>query len=326
MSVLPRIALAVGDPAGIGPEISLKAALDPGVREVCRPVLVGDPEVIAVHARKSGLQPELALYEAIEAVEWSGKDRLPVLARKQFVPGTLQLGSNSAENGRSSLDSAQAAIEAAAAGHVEAVVAAPQTQSAIAKAGIAFDGYPTFVARVLGLPLDDVFLMLCFDGRRIAHVTLHHSVRKSIDLITTERVLHCIRSTRNALVRAGEAEPVIAVSGLNPHAGEDGLFGEEDAQIILPAIVQAREEGLSVKGPLGADLLMHENADAHIVMLHDQGHIPAKLLAKHRTAGHTIGAGIKFSSVAHGSAPDIAGQNKGDPEAVINAINTLIVR
>ena len=224
--------------------------------------------------------------------------------------------------GRAALASCRRAIAAALAGDVDAVVAAPHNQTAIAAAGIAFDGYPGFLARETGTREDDVFLMLCFGGRRIVHCTLHVSVRDALALITQERVGGAIRATDAALRRLGIARPKILVGGLNPHAGEGGLFGREEIEIIAPAIAAMRQT-TDVDGPFGCDTMLNRrDADAYIVMLHDQGHIPAKL-AGTQSAAVAIGTPVLFSSVAHGTAMDIAGKGIADPAALIAAIGVL---
>ena len=320
---LPRIAIATGDPAGIGPEIALKAALDARVRSLCRPLLVGDPAAVETHARTSGLSPSLHVLKKPSEAQWSdGTVNLLDARDGSNVP--VKIGTVDAAYGRASLASAGRAIKAALAGDVEAVVAAPQTERSIAAAGIAFDGYPSFVARETGTPVNDVYLMICFDQSRIVHATLHVSVREAVALITPERVDRVIRVTDASLKKLGIAQPKIFVSGLNPHAGEDGLFGSEEIDIILPSIDRANKDGIDVSGPFGADTMFRQKGcDAYIVMLHDQGHIAAKLQAFNRTAGLSIGSPILFSSVAHGSAHDIAGKGQADPGAMIEAITRL---
>jgi 4-hydroxythreonine-4-phosphate dehydrogenase len=304
---LPLIAITLGDPAGIGPEIALKAALDRRVRALCRPLLVGDRFVLDLQARHCGLAGRLAEIELIEV-----RTEAPAL------------GETRAAHGRAAIDAARAAIDLALRGSVDAVVAAPQTERAIKLAGIDFDGYPSFVARLSGLPVDDVFLMLCFDRARIVHATLHVSLRQAIALITRKRIGKAIAAAEAALRRLGSPRPRLAVAGLNPHAGEDGLFGSEESEIIGPAIAAARGAGVDVDGPFGADTLFQRPGyDAVIVMYHDQGHVAAKLQAPNRAAGLAIGAPVLFSSVAHGSALDIAGQNRASPEAMIAAITLL---
>jgi 4-hydroxythreonine-4-phosphate dehydrogenase len=319
---LPRIAIATGDPAGIGPEIALKAALDARVRASCRPLLVGDPAAVEMHAKAAGLTPRLIVVAKATDADW-GNGALNLLDGRDGTNTPVEFGKVDAAYGRASLAAARRAIQAALAHEVEAVVAAPQTERSIAAAGVAFDGYPSFVARETQTPISDVFLMICFDDKRIVHATLHVSVREALALITRERVEHVIRVTDASLKKLGIAKPTICVSGLNPHAGEEGLFGRDEIEIIEPAIAAAAKSGIAVTGPFGADTMFRKSCDAFIVMLHDQGHIAAKLLAFNRTAGLSIGSPILFSSVAHGSAHDIAGKGVADPGAMIEAITRL---
>ena len=298
----------MGDPGGIGPEIAVKAALDKRVRAICEPVIVGAKDALEAHA---GSLKNLSLVET--------------------APREFHVGEIHPEHGLAALDAARAAIHGAMAGHYHAVVAAPHSETAIHAAGIEFDGYPSFVARTAGLAPEDGILMLCFEhaGRevRIAHVTLHASVRKALAMITTARVLRTIQAVDTALKKMGVEKPKIAVSGVNPHAGEGGLFGDEEQAVVMPAIEAARAQGITVDGPIGADLLIQRAGyDACIVMLHDQGHVAAKLLAPQRAAGLAIGTPVLFSSVAHGAAFDIAGQNRADPTAMVEAITRLVAR
>jgi 4-hydroxy-L-threonine phosphate dehydrogenase PdxA len=303
----PAIGIASGDPAGIGPEIAVKAALDPRVLEICRPVLVGDRAVFEMHG-------SLGTTELLQV--------------DQAKP---QLGKIRPEHGKAALAAAEAAIRAAMAGRFEAVVAAPHTEAAIHAAGIEFDGYPSFVARVAGMAPEDGILMLCFEhgGRevRIPHVTLHMGIGEALRRITKARILRTLKAADEALKRMGIEKPKIAVGGVNPHAGEQGAFGREEIEIVEPALGEARAAGLDVTGPIGADtLLQREGFDAYAVMFHDQGHVAAKCLAPQRVAGLTIGTPVLFSSVAHGSALDIAGQGRAQHGAMVEAITRLVGR
>lgn len=320
---LPIIAIATGDPAGIGPEISMKTALDPAVRAICRPLLFGEPTVVQRHAKACGIGAAIRIVER-PADGAASAGTIALVACPSDEVAEIGFGTNSAASGRASLFAASEAIKAARAGAVDAVVAAPQNQTSIALAGIEFDGYPSFVARQTGLDPRDVYLMLCFDQVKIVHCTLHVSVREAISLITRERVGHVIKVADATLKRLGIAEPRICVGGLNPHAGEGGLFGSEDAEIIKPAIGDAVAAGIRASGPFGADTMFHKkDCDAFIVMLHDQGHITAKLLARNATAGLAIGSPILFSSVAHGSGHDIVGKGEASPKAMIEAVTRL---
>ena len=270
---------------------------------MCEPVLIGSRAVLAAHGR---------VPKTVTVVE---------TPRREFHVGEIR-----PEHGLAALDAAKAAIEGAIAGKFRAVVAAPHSETAIRAAGIDFDGYPSFVARCAGLAPEEGILMLCFahEGReiRIPHVTLHTSVREAVAMVSSERVLKTIRATHAALKQLRISTPKIAVSGLNPHAS-----GREEEKIISPAIERAREEKIAADGPIGADtLIQRAGYDAYIVMLHDQGHVAAKLLAPNRAAALTIGTPVLFSSVAHGAAFDIAGRNRADPSAMVEAITRVATR
>ena len=304
MLAKPRIAIAIGDPAGIGPEIAIKASLSRKVRNICDPVLVGDYEVLARYAHTlSKPTPE---------------DIVDVGA---INVNFLTPGESDAACGRAIIEYASKAVDLAEAGDVHAVVACPQTQSSIKAAGVEFDGYPSWLARRTGTNPDDVFMMLVSDRFRIAHATLHLGIRNALDIIDTARILRVLNATNVVLQRIGIERPRVAVSGINPHASEDGLFGSEEAEIILPAIEKARAAGIDANGPFGADTMyLDKNFDAYVVMYHDQGHIPAKLVGFDGTAAFAIGTPLLFSSVAHGSALDIAGRGKANANALIWAI------
>jgi 4-hydroxy-L-threonine phosphate dehydrogenase PdxA len=240
---------------------------------------------------------------------------------REFCTGEIR-----PEHGLAALDAARTAIEGALAGKYHAVVAAPHSETAIRAAGIEFDGYPSFVARTAGLPAEAGILMLCFQNEerevRIAHVTLHTAVRRAVEMISPERIARTVAAVHEALLKIGIEQPKIAVSGLNPHAA-----GDEELGIIAPAIESCRNAGMSADGPIGADtLIQRKGYDAYVVMLHDQGHIAAKLLAPNRAVALAIGTPVLFSSVAHGAAFDIAGENRADPAAMVEAITRLVTR
>ena len=318
-----KIAIATGDPAGIGPEIAIKAALDPAVRAACDPVLVSDPGVVARHAEACGIAVDLHAIERVADADWTGGS-LNVLDCHQPAAAKLELGRIDPAAGRASIAFCGTAVKAALAGEVDAVAAAPQHETSIAQAGIKFDGHPSFVARETGTPEDDAYMMLCFGNMRIAHCTLHRSVRAAIGEVTPERVERVIAVTERTLRRLGIGRPRIAVSGLNPHAGEGGLFGTEEIEIIKPAIEKFSGGQYAVTGPFGADTMFALNdIDAFVVMLHDQGHILAKAMAPNATVALTIGTPILFASVAHGTGHDIAGKGVASPKAMIEAVLQL---
>jgi 4-hydroxythreonine-4-phosphate dehydrogenase len=311
----PNIAVPVGDPNGIGPEIALMAALDPAVHGVAKPNLVADQAVIETVASELGLEQKLtqALSDgaiATHPIEAFGEKRKP--------------GEVSGQAGAAAVAYAEAAIALVEADEAAAVVAGPHNETAVAKAGIPFSGYPGLLAKATGVVPDDVFLMLVTPRFRLVHVTLHVGLRRALDSLTEKRVLSAIQATHDALRAIGIERPRIGVGGINPHAGEGGLFGDEDDVITVPAVAMARAKGLSVDGPIGADLLLSEgDHDASVVMFHDQGHIPAKLEGRGNAFGITIGAPVLFSTVAHGSAHDIAGLGRADPSPLAGAINKM---
>jgi 4-hydroxythreonine-4-phosphate dehydrogenase len=181
------------------------------------------------------------------------------------------------------------------------------------------------MARLADLPEDHVFLMLVGGGVRIVHATLHERLQDALRRLTPELIVRAADAAAEALCALGLGRPRIGVFGINPHAGEGGLFGDDATRVTLPAVEQLRARGLDVHGPVGADLMLsqREGFDAFVAMYHDQGHIPVKLLAGRGASALSIGAGTLFSSVGHGAAFDIAGKGEADPEAVMRTIALL---
>jgi len=307
---LAQLALAAGDPNGIGPEIALKALAALPEADRSRITLFGPRSVLERTAAQLGLDAILRATRLVEAGE------LPASAA---VPGRID-----AAAGASTVASATAAIEACRRGEVDAVVACPHHETAIHQAGIAFSGYPSLVARVCGLPDEAVFLMLVGGGLRIVHATLHESVRTALARLSPQLVADAVRAGARACALLGVENPSIGVFGINPHASEGGLFGPEDGAIVEPAVATLRAEGYRVDGPAGSDLLLSQRRhDLYVAMLHDQGHIPIKLLAPQAASALSIGGDTLLSSVGHGSAMDIAGRGIADPEAVLRTIALL---
>jgi 1,2-dihydroxy-3,5-cyclohexadiene-1,4-dicarboxylate dehydrogenase len=305
-----RLALAIGDPNGIGPEIAIKAlaALAPARRRFI--TLYGPAAVIESTAGQLELGPVL------EAVRIVDVGRMPAHA---FEPGRI-----AAEAGASAIASASAAIEACRRQEVAAVVACPHHETAVHQAGIDFSGYPSLVARVCRVPEDSVFLLLVGGGLRIVHATLHESVQQALDRLSPELVVAAVRAGLRACALLGVEQPATALFGINPHASEGGLFGPHDARVTIPAAERLRAEGLPVDGPAGADVLLSERRhDLYCAMLHDQGHIPVKLLAPRAASALSVGAEALLSSVGHGSAMDIAGLGRADASALVRTIDLL---
>ena len=304
-----RLALATGDPHGIGPEIVLKALAAMSATDRQRITVHGPKRVLEQAAGICGLQPLLSQIEVVEAGS---------------LTGDANFGVVDADAGASAVAAATSAIEACRRGEADAVVACPHHETAIHKAGIAFSGYPSLVARVCAVPEDDVFLMLVGGGLRIVHATLHEGVRGALGRLTPQLVHRATKAGLRACALLGEPQPSVALFGINPHASEDGLFGVEDEEITVPAAAALRAAGVAVDGPAGADLLLSQRRHGlYVAMLHDQGHIPIKLLAPNASSALSIGAEVMLSSVGHGSAMDIAGRGVADPTALLRTIALL---
>lgn len=308
--MMKRIALSVGDPNGIGPEIVLKAlealAGDAGLQVT----VFGPAEVLRRAARVSGLEHVLGHVDLRPCGE------LPA--------ASAVWGEVNAKAGASAVACATAAIRACQAGEFDAVVAGPHHETAIAQAGIAFSGYPSLLARVCGQREDSVFLLLVGGGLRIVHVTLHESVATALARITPELVVSATQAGVRACRMMGMAQPAVGLFGINPHASEGGLFGPEDEALVVPAAERLRALGLNITGPQGADVLLAARAhDLYVAMLHDQGHIPVKLLAPQAASALSIGADVVLASTGHGSAMDIAGSGQARPDALLRSMRLV---
>ena len=296
-----RIGIVIGDPNGIGPEIAVKAAKKFAGGGI-EPVLVGDEFVIREYG---GAGLAIAPVDALEAAG--------------FSPGRID-----PRAGAATVAYVREAVRLAAAGEIAAIVACPQSETAINSAGIKFSGYAGLLAQLTGTPEDKVFLMLVAAGLRIAHVTLHESVASALGRMTVERIVEAGLAAVKAVKRLGVPNPKLGVFGINPHAGEDGLFGDEDDRIARPAVARLRDLGVLVDGPAGADVMLSQRKhDVYLAMFHDQGHIPMKLLSPLRSSALSIGTPVLFSSVGHGSAHGIAGKGLADPVSVIETFALL---
>jgi 1,2-dihydroxy-3,5-cyclohexadiene-1,4-dicarboxylate dehydrogenase len=311
MSAAPRrIALSLGDPNGIGPEIVLKAIDALAGESRVRLTVFGAPAVLERAAAVTGLQ------KVLQGLDLRPAGELPAAAAK---PGQVN-----AEAGASAVAAATAAIQATRAGEFDAVVAGPHHETAIAQAGIPFTGYPSLLARVCGQPEDTVFLLLVGGGLRIVHVTLHESVATALARLTPDLVVAAVQAGLRGCSAIGVEQPKVALFGINPHASEGTLFGPEDQQIVVPAAQRLRGQGVDVTGPQGADVLLADRKhDLYVAMLHDQGHIPVKMLAPQAASAISIGADVLLASTGHGSAMDIAGTGAARPDALLRSLRLL---
>jgi 4-hydroxy-L-threonine phosphate dehydrogenase PdxA len=311
-----RIALAIGEPNGIGPEIAVSAAAQLHGNGV-ELVLVGDAFVLRHYMQRHAPQQKLVAFgtkgDGLPFVD------VPALPGEAFRPGEIL-----AQAGAATVAYVRAAVGLAQQGEVDAVIGCPHSETSINRAGITFSGYPGLIAQLTATPEDRVFLLLVSPELKIGHVTLHERLNNALARITPELVVDAAVAVIEATRSLGIAQPRLGVFGINPHAGEDGLFGEDDSLINVPAVARLREMGYSVDGPAGADLLLSQRRhDVYLAMYHDQGHIPIKLLSPLEASALSVGSGIVFSSVGHGCAYDIAGRGTADPKAALRTVRML---
>ena len=312
---LPIVAITMGDPAGVGPEVLLKAL--PEVLSFCRPFIIGDIEVLEEVKRLTGLP--LQLLEVMAPDEAQG-ERIPVLSLTHLV--SFPQGRPTAEGGEAAYRYILKAVELLKEGVVEAMVTAPISKEALHLAGHPYPGHTELLAELSGTK--DYVMMLAGGRLRVALVTTHMALREVPSALSEERIYKTLRITHRALRDYfGIEGPRLAVCALNPHAGEGGLFGDEE-EMIRAAVRRARDEGVETEGPLPADSLFFYAAqgkwDGVVAMYHDQGLIPLKLL--HFRDGVNITLGLPFvrTSVDHGTAYEIAGKGVADPSSMISAI------
>ena len=330
----PLIGISVGDPGGIGPEVTVKALALPQTYRICRPLVVADAALMREAVRVAGAVVEVrAVRSPVEGVYRPGL--IDVLDLGNVVLGRLRYGAVSAEQGRASFEFVRRLIELALAGEIDATVTGPIHKEAVNQAGFRYAGHTEIYADLTGTR--DYAMMLLDGDFRVAHVSTHVSLRQAIERVRMDRVLTVIRLAADALERMGIPRPRIAVAGLNPHAGEGGLFGAEEVEQIAPAVQAAQAEGRRVEGPLPADTAFPKmrggQYDLVVAMYHDQGHIPVKLLGFRydRQRGEwrsvagvnvTLGLPIIRTSVDHGVAFDRAGAGTANPRSMVEAIRT----
>ncbi len=320
MSV-PWIAVTMGDPAGIGPEVVARAVTDAEVLDVAAPLVVGDARVMADALRLVGAAATVVPVQDVPARRPSTEEVFVLDLHNVPWPG-LPRGRVSADAGRASYAYVEQAVRLALAGKVAAVATAPINKEAWWAAGHRVPGHTELLAQLTGAA--HTRMLLVTPQLRVAHVTTHIPLREVSARVTRERVFVTIELLWQALCRLGLDAPRVAVAGLNPHAGEGGLFGDEEARAIRPAVEDARGRGWRVEGPIPGDTVFYRalrgEFDAVVAMYHDQGHIPVKLLGFEEGVNVTLGLPIVRTSVDHGTAFDIAWQGRANPRSMIAAI------
>jgi 4-hydroxythreonine-4-phosphate dehydrogenase len=318
----PLIAITAGDPAGIGPEIILSALNYPELYSLCKPLIIGD--IVIFDEAKKCFGSTMKLKSVSNPSEGSyDPGGIDILSVSSLSAGELSWGNPTVRTGKAMVQYITAAADMAVKKEIAAVVTCPINKKAMHMAGYNYNGHTELIAERTGS--NDFVMMLAGDRLRVSLVTIHMPICKVPSSISTENILKTIAITANGLYeRFGIDSPRIAVAGLNPHAGESGIFGDEEERIIRPAIEMSVKEGHAVSGPYPPDTVFYNalkgNYDAVVCMYHDQGLIPFKITHFSDGVNTTLGIPIIRTSVDHGTAYDIAGKGKADPGSLIAAI------
>ncbi len=328
----PRIALTLGDVAGIGPEVVARSLLDERLEVCCRPVVVGHPEVFR---RAFALIGSSVTVREVSSLLASGDSTNDIACwnPSNDDAAAVPVGRIDARAGRAAYDYLVASTRAALRGEIDAITTAPLNKAALHAAGLHYPGHTEILAEECGVREFAMMLYLPPGeplrgpfGLGVAHVTLHTSIRSVPGLLTTPHIEETIRLIDSFLKRIGCQSPRVGVCALNPHAGEEGLFGDEEGTLIAPAVEAARRAGVLATGPIPADALLrravHGEFDGVAAMYHDQGHIALKLIGFERAVNVTLGLPIVRTSPSHGTAFDIAWQGHARAEGFIEAVRT----
>lgn len=321
----PLLAVTMGDPAGVGAEIIVKALSTEAVFERAQPFVIGSPGCLEVACEQTGIDLTL---EPVESIDDIGATRsVQVLEPVPFDVGSLQMGAVSADCGRAAVGYFEAAVNLALAGHIQGVVTCPINKEAVHAAGFHGDiGHQEILARMTGAGLTATMLMTT--GLKVAHLSTHKSLAEAVAYVRQPVVLDKLRLTADCMRRWMGREPHIAVAALNPHGGEGGMLGREEIDELAPAVAEANAEGMNVTGPLPADSVFYRaiagEFDAVLALYHDQGHIAIKVHNFEDSITATMGIPFIRTSVDHGTAFDIAGQNRAVADGLARAVDAAI--
>jgi len=321
----PILGITMGDAAGVGPEIIMKALNDPATYETSRPLVIGDAKILERAATLVAANLRVRRIAAVGEArfEYGTVDCMDL----DLLPADLPFGAVSAQAGDGAYRFLERAIALANEGAIDAICTAPLNKEALHKGGHLYPGHTEILGALTGT--SDFAMMLTAPKLRVIHVTTHVGLLDAIRQINPDRVYRVIRLAHETLQRAGFQAPRIGVCGINPHAGENGLFGYgEEEEKIIPAVQRAAAEGVQVQGPLPADTLFYRagrgDFDIVVAMYHDQGHGPLKVLGLEDGVNITIGLPIIRTSVDHGTAFDIAGKGIADDRSMKEAIRQAI--
>lgn len=317
---LPRIAVTMGDPSGIGPEIVVLAHNMPGIFDSCLPVVYGDETILRRAAAAVGTTVEFIRPDEGAA---PGPGRIALRSLSRLSQDDAPFGKRTSSGSLAMAEYIRGAAGDVIAGKSDAIVTCPITKEGLKLAGIPHPGHTEFLAELCGGA--NVVMMLAGDRLRVALATIHVSLRRALELLSIQVIENTIRITDGFFRKyMGTASPRIAVAGVNPHAGEGGLFGEEEKTMVAPAVAACAADGIGATGPYPPDTVFHRawkgEFDVVVAMTHDQGLIPLKLVHFEDGVNVTMGLPIVRTSVDHGTAYDIAGKGKASPASLVAAI------
>lgn len=317
----PTVGITMGDPAGIGPEVSIKSLMKSEIYTFCKPVLIGDLNLLKETADHLGLKVEFKVLSSPGDAQ--GRfGVIEVIDLKNVNLDDLRIGEVSAEAGRASLEYIERAVEYALKGELDAIVTAPINKEAIRMAGCKYVGHTELIGALAGVK--EPLTMFWVQGVRIFFLTRHLPLIEAIRAVKKSRIVEIVLRMEREMRRMGIERPRIAVAALNPHAGDGGLIGDEEEKEIKPAVDELREVGIDVYGPVPADSVFHQalegKYDAVLSLYHDQGHIAAKTRDFYGTVSVTLGLPFVRTSVDHGTAFDIAGRGVANPRSMEEAI------
>lgn len=321
MSVKRNIVIPIGDIAGVGPEIVVKALDHPEVYEWCNPVVVGERTALERALAVTGRPLKLREIEDARAQEYRC-GQIAFYDLKNVNAAQVEFGKVQAEAGRAAYEFIEKAVSLMKEGKADAIATTTINKEALKAAGIPFIGHTEIIGALLDAP--DPMTMFQVRNLKVFFLTRHLSLRDAIDAVKQERVYQYIKRCSQGMKNLGYENPRLAMAGLNPHGGEHGLFGWEEVEEIVPAVERAQREGIRISGPIGADSVFHlaleGSFDAVISLYHDQGHIATKMVDFERTISVTIGMPYIRTSVDHGTAFDIAGTNQASELSMYEAI------
>ncbi|GAB6099222.1 D-threonate 4-phosphate dehydrogenase [Halanaerocella petrolearia] len=316
-----RIGITMGDPAGVGPEIILKSIREKRIQDLGENVVIGDASVLKAVNQKLDYNLQINVIDSIETVS-SDKQIVNVLDLDNIELENLKPGVVQKTAGKAAVEYVKKAIDLALNNKIDAIVTAPLNKASIHKAGFKYPGHTEILAEQTGTT--DFAMMLYSEKLNVIHVTTHMALEEACQTISKQRVKKVIKLADETLQMMGIGNPKIAVAGINPHAGEDGIFGDKEIKEIKPAVKESKEKGINVDGPISPDTVFVRAVDGEydivVVMYHDQGHIPVKLLGFDSGVNITTGLPIIRTSVDHGTAFDIAWQGKAYDTSLVEAV------